>query len=213
MAKKTRTLTLVPDKVKRPSGLKKDGTPNLHWKKFENRLRTYSKVPLEDWKETEVLAYILDRYEKEYEINFTLSYSGPPTKCGEMYCTRRMIATLGTEDPTILKEYIDWVYDDVIKVQKLQLESLAFFFTASLCRKFKTVYRQRNKITKDTKLKDEFVSIVTDNGFDAETYGDLAFMKMAVDTDSERDDAEQITMLLDQLKQNGLNIDVLDRLE
>jgi len=38
-------------------------------------------------------------------------------------------------------------------------------------------------------------------------------MKMAVDTDSERDDAEQITMLLDQLKQNGLNIDVLDRLE
>lgn len=201
--------TLVKN-VRKVSGLKNDGTPNAYWRRFKKRLDDFESVPLEEWKAEEVLGYLLKRYRDHFQIDFSLSYSGPPTKCGEMYCTRRMMETIGTEKGWILKSYIDWVFDTVIIPQKMRIESLGFFFTPKLCNRFKAVFKDSQRITRTTLLPQSFVDVVEDVGVSAESYGDLAFIKMAFDNDPSR---EQLGMLFERLESMGFNPAVLDSLE
>ncbi|NJO18634.1 MAG: hypothetical protein HC877_23775 [Thioploca sp.] len=144
---------MAKEKIRKPSGLKSDGTPNVHWKRFKNRLIEYSNKPVSSWTSEEILGHILKRYREFSGNEFTLSYSGAPTKCSEIYCTNRMIHALGSENNAeVSKEYIDWVFDTVIIPQNISINSIAFFFTSNLIQKFKAEARKRRKLTRATQL-------------------------------------------------------------
>lgn len=214
--RKAQTITLAPDKVKKPSGLKRDGTPNAFWRRFQERLDAYSSVPLSEWKAEEALGHIFKRYTDHYDIDFSLSYSGPPTKCSEIYCTKRMMSMLGGEDPNMemVKGFIDWSFDSVIIPKKLQIESLAFFFSQKLVREFKAKYKKSKKITRATQLPKNYEAVISSLGFDdIVTYGDLAFVKMAIDSDPENDSYRCYDKLFTSLKGEGFNSGILDTLE
>lgn len=191
------------------SGLKEDGTPNAYWRKFKERLNTYDQVPIQEWKEDQVLGHILKRYKDFQGVEFTLSYSGPPSKCKEIYCIRRMVLSLGFEDGVTLKKYIDWVFDSHILPKKISLTSIAFFFTTNFVLKFKQELRKSNTVSRNSVLPEKYLLLSSD--LDISTYGDLAFAKRAIDQNPE--EYKQYSDLLIKLIDNGFNIDSLNNLE
>lgn len=199
--------------IRKVSGLKSDGTPNAYWRRFKERLTNFESIPINEWAEEEMLGYLLKRFNDHYGIEFSLSYSGPPSKCPEMYCIRRIMENVGTKKGWIMKEYIDWVFDSIIIPQKTKVESLGYFFNQKICNRFKGVFRERQKITRSTALPNDFIIAAQNNGFDIQCYGDLAFMKMAVDNDPNRTDAFTIRTLLQQLESMGFNTAILNSLE
>lgn len=217
MAKeKTIVKIMVKDikSIRKPSGIKNDGTPNASWKKFQQRLDNYDSIPVQQWKPDNFLGYILKRYKDNYNINYTLSYSGPPTKCSEIYCVKRMMSFLGGEnpDPLMVKDYIDWVYGSVIIPKKMQIESIALFFTSTLIREFKSKYSKIKKITRSTEIPIPYVDIIRSSGYDdIVTYGDLAFIKMALEQDSEYN--QEYRDLFSQLSSKGFDFNKLETLE
>jgi len=216
-ARKARTISLVPDKVKKPSGLKKDGTPNASWRKFKERLDSYTDTPVANWGPDQALGHLFKRYTDHFDIDFSLSYSGPPSKCSEIYCTKRMMSMLGGENPDMkmVKEFIDWSFDSVIIPKKLQIESLAFFFAAKLVREFKAKYKKSKTITRATKLPVLIEQIAEDHGLDDSitTYGELAFAKKAVDADPENGSYKIYHEFFTSLTQEGFDYSVLQSLE
>lgn len=196
-------------KLQKPSGIKKNGNPNAFWRRFKERLDNYDSVPVSEWGPENVLGHILRRYKERYNLEWTLSYSRPPTKCQEIYCVKRMISSLGTEDGAILKQYVDWMFDDYLK--KNSLNSLGLFFHRGMIGKFKTQYRKSNTVIRSTQLPAPYSEIVEGLGLPIYTYGDLAFAKMAVD--GEPNEYPDYVILLKRLQEAGFDNSLLDNLE
>jgi hypothetical protein len=197
------------------SGLKTDGTPNTYWRKFKERLEVYDNIPVSNWKDENFLGHILRRYKEVPGIvtDFALSYSGPPTKCKEIYCIRRMALTLGTEDPECIKAYLDWVFDNIIIPGKVIISSVAYFFTNSFIISFKKDYRKDNVITRASKIPDNCFNIIQQSGLELSTYGDLAFAKLAIEQDPANEDYIPYIKLFEQLKNNGLDVYNMGKLD
>jgi hypothetical protein len=192
------------------SGLKHDGRPNAYWRKFKERLDSYSDIPVVNWKEDQFLGHILKRYKDQMGIDFSLSFSGPPTKCKEIYCLRRMILALGTEDSTSIKNYIDWMFDCIIIPQKVTISSIAYFFTTAFILKFKKESRKNNRITRATILPEKYKVIVSNLELDVNTYGDLAFAKVAIQDDPNNNVYDVYGKLFTELKTIGFDESVLN---
>lgn len=215
-ARKAKTITLVPDKVKKPSGLKNDGTPNVAWRKFQERLAAYSSKPVSEWKYEEILAHIFKRYSDVFGMNYSLSFSGAPTKCSEIYCVKRMVSFLSGENinPTMAKDFVDWTFDSVIIPKKVQVESLAFFFSVGLVKEFKAKFKKASTITRSTQLPKDFENIINDLGIDGVyTYGELAFVKKALNNNPDNAAYKPYHILLTMLGDKGLDLKVLDNLD
>lgn len=214
MAKEERRLMEQVKSVRKPSGIKNDGTPNVPWNKFQKRLSVYNLASIQDWKPEHFLGHILKRYIDVYGINYSLSYSGPPSKCSEIYCIKRMMSFLGGEnpDPLMVKEYIDWTYDSIIIPKKMQVESLALFFSSKLIREFKSKYKKSKKITRSTTIPPQYQDFIHGLGYDdISTYGDLAFIKMALD--QSQDYNQDYRNLFIELTSRGFDTGQLEYLE
>jgi hypothetical protein len=198
-------------RVGKLSGLKQDGLPNAYWRKFKERLNLYIETPIEQWKEEHFLGYILNKYKEQMDAEYPLSYSGPPTKSKEIYCIRRMILGLGTENPVIIKAYIDWVFETKIQ-QKVIVSSIAFFFTTDFILKFKQFQRQKNKVTRVTQLPDNYKCLAESLEIEINTYGDLAFAKVAIENDPQNELYTPYQHLFAELVKLGFNEKLLQGL-
>jgi len=196
-------------KIRKPSGIKKDGQPNAFWRKFKESLADYENTPVEKWEAKHLLGHILKRYNERYQIEFTLSYSRPPSKSQELYCVKRMMTSFGSAAPSVLKQYIDWMFDGYLK--KNPMKSLALFFHQGMIGKFKAQYKKSNQISRSTQLPSQYSDIVEDLKLPIFTYGDVAFAKMAVD--GSPDEYPDYVTLLTRLHNAGLDDALLEQLE
>lgn len=195
------------------SGLNADGTPNAYWRRFKERLDNYEETAIQDWKAEHILGHILKRYKDQMGVEYALSYSGPPTKCKEIYCTKRMLLALGTEDGQTAKNYVDWVFDTVIIPGKVAISSIAYFFTTSFILRFKAERRRKSQISRATELPPDIKSVVENLSLDVKTYGDLAFAKVAIDDDPGNEELSVYFRLFMDLKDKGFDESVLSTLE
>lgn len=195
------------------SGLNADGSPNAYWRRFKERLDKYNETPPKEWTAEHVLGHILKRYKEQMGIDFALSYSGPPTKCKEIYCVKRTLLALGTEDGEFAKNYIDWVFDTIIIPGKVTISSIAYFFTTNFVLKFKAEQRRRSRITRATELPSNIKTVVENLSLDVKTYGDLAFAKVAIEDDPENEELSMYFRLFTDLKTQGFDDTVLNTLE
>jgi len=209
MATKRKT-KITPTGTRKPSGLKVDGTPNVPWQKFQNKLRDYNSTPVDEWKEVNILGYLLSKYKDQYEIEYGLSYSGPPSKCSEMYVIKRMMTTIGTERGAICQDYINWVFETHIAPSNKEIVSLAYFFNKGIISKYRAIFKTRLKVTKTTALPAKYLEQISILELSISTYGDLAFAKMAVDSSPE--DYPEYSTLFDNLKAAGINTTILNTL-
>jgi len=197
---------------RKATGLKQDGLPNAYWRRFKERLDAYHETPVEGWKDEHVLGHVLRRYRDHYGFEYALSYTGPPSKCKEMYTMRRVLLAIGAEQNMALaKKYVDWVYDKTIIPKNVEMKSLMFFLGGNLIYRFKMDTFKSRKITRATTLPKQYLDIAEGLDLSVTTYGELAFAKMAVDNDP--DSYTNYGMLFAKLKEAGFNEEVFNKME
>jgi hypothetical protein len=200
-------------KMRKIKGLKEDGSISGPWRNFKARLDLYADVPISEWNEYNFLGHILKRYKDYMGMEFSLSYIGAPSKSKELYCIKRMVLYLGSSDNQTIKDYIDFVYNSYIIPGKVSVSSLAYFFTANFMFEFKKKLRRDSKITRATKLPDSYKNILENLSIDVNTYGDLAFAKIAIDNDPGNNDLAIYSKMFNELKNIGFDDSVLGKLD
>ena len=177
------------------------------WQKFFKRFEEIEDMKVSQWKDVHVLAYICKRYEDVYKQKFSVTIKGAPTKSPDMYMVKRIRASLNTTDMRQIKEYIDWVYDTIIIPKRTKFRKIGFFLTPGLANDF--AFYKRNKkdeYTRSDKVPDTYSNIADELGVTISTFGDLAFIKMAVDAGN---GSEEHATLLGNLELLGLDLDSL----
>lgn len=159
------------------------------WQKFLAKFKDIEALPTSEWKEVHLLGYFCQRYERCYQQKFALSFRGAPSKCNEIYMIKKTMVMLNTLSSDVVKLYIDWVFDGKIIPGKIKIRSIGFLTTPGFGNEFNQYRAKKEKIVKSTELPIKYQEIIDGLGLPVYTYGDLAFVLMALDQSS----TDQIT--------------------
>lgn len=188
-----------------------DNKPSKHWQNFFHKMGMFERFKPNEWQEIQLLGYTLDRFKKLYGREYSIAMKGAPGKCSEMFFIRNMIRTLGVSDMNIIKEYVDWVYDKKIIPDNKKIRTFSYFMTSSLVNEFKFQKTESEIIKRSTELPNNYKEIANNLNMSVNTYGDLAFVKMAYDK-AKGDSNNTYVKFFSSLEGNGFNIEVLERL-
>ena len=182
--------------------------PSKHWENFFNKFNQIDTLDISAWKEVHFLSYFCKRYKEVIGVDFAFSFKGAPSKCPEMVMIKKIIAMLNCNNNDYIKYYIDWVFDNKIKPNKMQIKSLAFFLTPGIGNEFNIFMKNKNKITRSTELPMIFKELLSDLDITLDTYGDLAFFQQSV-KENKRDDYCKV---LNRLYVLGLDPKILENI-
>jgi hypothetical protein len=151
------------------------------WQKFFKKFEEIETLKVSQWKDVHVLAYICKRFQQHYGRKFSVTIKNAPSKSPDVRLTNNMMAMLGTTNMHIIKEYVDWIYDKKIIPQKKNIRTLAYFMISGIGNEFYFEREKNNQITRSSVLPDEYKSLAESIGINVNTYGELAFIKKALD--------------------------------
>lgn len=152
--------------------------PNEKYAKFFSTFSEIENLPVSDWKPSHILGYFCKKYEQHYRTNYKFKFNNPsPSKCFEIFQIKKL-AQLLSSNPTILKEYIDWVYDTKVVKAKRKLTSISFMTVEGVVNEYKLKYllSPNQNISRSTPLPEKYQILFKKRGFDISTYGELAFL-------------------------------------
>jgi len=187
--------------------------PNKWWANFFEKFKEIETLKISQWKEIHHLAYICKRYKDIYGRQFSFSFKSSPGKCPEMVLVKRIGPMIGTSNQKIIKEYIDWVFDEKIIPKNMHLRSLGFLTLPGLGNEFLAAKAKAKIIDKTTILPKEYQDIVDRFELPIQTYGDLAFAKNAIDEAPEDESRLPYKNMLNQLYCMGLEPSILSGLK
>jgi hypothetical protein len=119
--------------------------------------------------------------------------------------------TLGgkmSTNPKIIKEYIDWVFVNVVPNAKRRLTSISFMTAENVVNDYKVrvlfAGKRDLKVDRSTPLPDKYIEVFA-NVVTLQTYGDLAFVsQMAM--------SPQLESAMAKIEELGFDKSVLDRI-
>lgn len=187
--------------------------PNKWWSNFFEKFKEIETLKISQWKDIHQLSYICKRYKDIYGRQFSFSFKSSPGKCPEMILVKRIGPMLGTSNPKLIKDYIDWVFDEKIIPKNMHLRSLGFLTLPGLGNEFLAAKAKAKIINKTTSLPKEYQDIVNQFDLPIQTYGDLAFAKNAVEESPEDESRAPYKTMLNQLYCLGLEPSVLNGLK
>lgn len=179
------------------------------WQNYLEKGKNCSSLQPNEWKDPQVLFYLLQRFKSLTGRDFALQYSKAPTSSPELHFIKSLKAMLATTNGSILKEYIDWVFDQKLKDGKVQLRTFNFLNVPALANEFLAFRHKAKKIIRSTPLPEGWRRQAEEHQIEAETYGDLLFIKLALQegtADSSYRD------FFDGLVEDGLQINLLEKL-
>lgn len=182
------------------------------WQKFLAKFSEINELQNSKWKEVHLLGYICKRYEEVFGCKFALTYRGAPSKCVEIHMVKKIMAMLNTTNMRIIRTYIDWVYDVKILPKKIRFRTLGFFTTPGFANEFAAFKTEKERVTKTTELPVEYRQVAEMMEIDANTYGDLAFIKMAVEQSPDSESRAPYKKLLHHLSVIGFDTTILNSL-
>jgi hypothetical protein len=182
------------------------------WQKFLAKFKEIDNLPITEWKEPHVLGYFCHRFETHYEQKFALSFRGAPSKCNEIYMIKKTMAMLNTTDMSVIRSYIDWVFDQKIIPGKIKIRSIGFLTTPGFGNEFNQYRAKKEKIIKSTELPARYRKIADDLDLPVATYGDLAFIKMALEQSPDSDARAPYKILFHNLITLGFEPTILNTL-
>jgi hypothetical protein len=180
--------------------------PNENYKKFFNKFSEIDTLPIQEWKVVHILSYFCKKYKDAYNIDYKFKFNNPaPSKCFEVFQVKRLSQMLSS-NPSILKEYIDWVYLHKVVKAKRRLTSISFMTVEGVVNEYKTKYllSPTQNISRSTLLPEKYQELFKNKGFELKTYGDLAFL-------SQMDDF-QVIGALQEAELAGLDKNILTRI-
>jgi len=154
--------------------------PNDKYAKFFEKFKEIETVPVEQWNVTHILAYFCKKYKEQYNIDYSFKFNSPsPVKCFEVFQVKRL-AMLLTSNPTLLREYIDWVYSNKVVKAKRRLTSISFMTNEGVVNEYKVgvllAGKKNLNVDRSTPLPNNFKSVFQEAGTAINTYGELAFV-------------------------------------
>jgi len=190
--------------------------PNDKWKKFFEQFPEIEALESSKWKPVHLLAYFCKKYKEAYNTKYTFKFNSPsPVKSFEVFQIKRL-ALLLSSNPTVLRDYIDWVYREKVEKAKRRLTSISFMTHEDLVNNYKMNVLLGNKkqlhIDRSTPLPSDYKELLKPVGA-MNTYGDLTFMVQALKLGSfDNDTSTKFHAVLEQLVKLGLDMDILDRI-
>jgi hypothetical protein len=176
-----------------------------HYQKFFDKFADIDTVPVEEWRPVHIIGYLCKKYEEYYGFKYSFKFNNPaPSKSYEVYQINKL-ANMLSSDPKILKNYLDWVFEQKVIERKKRITSLGYFTHVDIVNEYKFKYLLNKKGTvvgRADQLPAGVKEICARFGFDIGTYAELAFLKKMPDQ----------TPLLNALVQSGFNIDILDKI-
>jgi len=156
--------------------------PNDKYQKFFNKFNEIDKLDLSEWRGSHLLGYFCRKYKEILGNDYAWKFNNPnPTKCFEVWQINSLAAKLSSS-PKILKEYIDWAFENKVKNTNYKPRSISFLTKDELVIYYKLnvlLASQTNlNIDRSTSLPNIYKEILNEYGFQITTYGDLAFLHM-----------------------------------
>lgn len=153
--------------------------PNDKYKKFFEKFKEIETLDIINYKPVHILGYFVKKYYETYQVNYKFKFNSPsPSKCFEVFQIKKLAMMLSS-DPKILKDYIDWVFFNVVK-HKRRLTSISFMTIEKIVNDYKfNVLLSNNKnsnVERSTPLLDKYKTIFSSMGINVNTYGELAFI-------------------------------------
>jgi hypothetical protein len=197
----------------------KNGELSKPWVKFFSRLESFPSIELTNWTEYEFLGYLIKRYKDYSGQDYTISMSSAPSQNYDLINIKKIISILHASvyynksfNRQYVKDYIDWMFDVDIIPKKKKITSVAFFTTLSNINKFKIQYENSKKITRSSIIPQTYKELAESLNIDISTYGDLAFIKLAIES-GEDGGLELYQVYFNKLLEMGLEKSVLETLE
>lgn len=156
------------------------GYPNEKYRKFFEKFSEIETLDVAEWKIVHVLAYFCKKYQEQYNIKYPFKFNTEsPVKCFEVFHAGRLCMLLSS-NPTILRDYIDWVYLNKVVKAKRRLTSISFITNEGVVQEYKMnvllAGKKNLNVDRSTPLPDKYKAAFQEAGVTLQTYGDLCFV-------------------------------------
>jgi len=171
-----------------------------------NKFKEISTLPIKDWKLYHLLGYFCEKYLEHYTLDYTFSYTTAPMKSSEIFMLKKLNMML-SKDPNIIKNYIDWIFQEKVVQRKRTITSLGFLTMPGNVNefKFKKLFNKNFSVNRTTLLPDNVITILDEYQLEAKTYGDLLFIKQASKTNTSLEKViTEISTIFDVTKVDGV---------
>jgi DNA integrity scanning protein DisA with diadenylate cyclase activity len=156
------------------------------------------------------VGYFCKKYKEAYGVDYPWKFNNPsPKKCFEVWQMNTLVAKLSA-NPKLLKDYIDWAFDNLVPKAKRKLTSISFMTKDEVLNPYKVNVLLGDKkslnVDRSTPLPDKYQQVFRDCQVHAHTYGDVAFL-------SQMDPiAENVATALDHIELLGFDMEILKRI-
>jgi hypothetical protein len=185
--------------------------PNDKYRKFFDKFAEIETLDVSQWKVAHILGYFCKRYKEALGTDYVWKFNNPsPTKCFEVWQANTLAAKLSA-NPKILKDYIDWAFDTLVKGKKYKPRSISFLTKEEVVIPYKMnvllVGQRNSNVDRSASLPTIYQDILQQTaGITISTYGDLAFISQAEPL------PDNIILALDQMVEAGFDREVLKRI-
>jgi len=154
-----------------------NSAPNTNYISFFKKISEYKNIPNNTWTKNHVLGYFVFKFNSKNTKPYVFKYNSmAPSKSFEVF----QISKLGihlSQDPIIVKNYIDWLFD--VKLVGKKISSISALTKSSNLEEFK--YKFLNNLLNQTlkrsdQLSIELYNLIKNFNSSIKTYGDLAFL-------------------------------------
>lgn len=182
--------------------------PNAKYQKFFAQFDEHTTTDVITWRPVDLLAYFCAKYQASYNASYAFKYNTPsPSKCFEIFQVKKLSQILSSK-PNILKDYIDWIFDNKVGTKKKRFTSISFLTREENVKEYKwKVLPYFSKIDRTTSLPEKLKLFLIE--LNLNTYGDLAFIWLA----RESLDAEIKSKLELGIIASDINIRTLEKMK
>lgn len=184
--------------------------PNEKYKKFFEKFSEIETITTDQWRPVHLLGYFCKKYYETYNIAYKFKFNSPsPSKCFEVFQIKRL-SNLLTSQPQLLKNYIDWVFENKVVKSKRRLTSISFITNEYLMFEYRDnvlmIKQNTNTIDRSTILPENYKSVFAKTDFKINTFGELAFLSQMLDP------SKEILTAFNELESLGLDKNILSKI-
>lgn len=155
--------------------------PNDRYQKFFNKFKEIDTLPIADWKYQHLLGYFCRKYKEAYGTDYQWKFNHQsPSKCYEVWQYNVLCSKLSS-NPSILRDYIDWAFLNIVSKAKKKLTSISFMTKDEVVNDYKLnvllASQQNTTINRATPIPPNYQEAwKMGSSMNIQTYGDLAFI-------------------------------------
>lgn len=198
-----------------PKRQKREKKPKLElpkrWVSFFARINAISDANVDEWTNLDFLAYFGFRFKKHFGRQYSFDTAKrSPSSSSDVFFVSKLANLLQTTNPNKIKNYIDWVFDHKVIRNNRKITSFGYFINNNLCNEYFNFAQKRDKTTKSTELPKEYQEVINLLNLSVGTWGDLLFVKQAVDANPIG--REEYQKMFNELYKIGFEFNMLEGL-